>query len=529
VPAGFWAPLGSSAPESCEGLSGFYCPGAFADTINEPGGSKPIITPVGQAAETLQVDALEKQVELDISIDDFAANREELIERLAAQYNVDPSLLTLETRAGSVLLTMTIRAADEGGGSDIVTLQQTVAAFNDTGLAAIISEVVGTAVRVDSLPPQRSNVTIEAPFSCPKGWWCTAGNMVPCNNGTYNPQRNQQDARACTPCPPNSNTLHEASTHEDDCLCETGYYDTVVGSGMKCAMCPVGTACSGRGITIDRLPIQPGYFRLGNESIDVRKCPDAAMNCSNAPVCDATTSGCLGGEDSAALCRPGLEGIFCRSCAARDDRVSVYYSSATEDEAATCKECTDTLATVVISIAVVLLAPLVVLGLLQLHKCMGHHKMCHLDPQRWAQLEERWLTYNPLNKIKIMIGIYMIATRIDSVYEVSMPYQVQRIIDMFAITVTFGFTGIGTPLECFGLHGYRAELLVTTIGPFVLALLIVAIAACWLHCKSPCSQPRVDAQAENGKPSERKDGNQRHALMQAALPWVLRFLFLACA
>ena len=51
------------------------------------------------------------------------------------------------------------------------------------------------------------------------------------------------------------------------------------GAGVECALCPVGTNCSGAA-TLDRLPIQPGYWRLDATTTDVRKCPDAAANCS---------------------------------------------------------------------------------------------------------------------------------------------------------------------------------------------------------------------------------------------------------
>ena len=43
---GFWAPLGSELPEPCP-TTGFYCPGAAADTLY--GGSKPVLVPVGES------------------------------------------------------------------------------------------------------------------------------------------------------------------------------------------------------------------------------------------------------------------------------------------------------------------------------------------------------------------------------------------------------------------------------------------------------------------------------------------------
>ena len=105
VPVGFWAPLGSSTGIACP-TTGFYCPGALQDAVNEVPGSQPIIMPTGQSTQTQEVATVTKAMTLDITIDDFVAQREALIDQLAAQYGVDPSLVTLEARAGSVLMTV---------------------------------------------------------------------------------------------------------------------------------------------------------------------------------------------------------------------------------------------------------------------------------------------------------------------------------------------------------------------------------------------------------------------------------------
>lgn len=94
----------------------------------------------------------------------------------------------------------------------------------------------------------------------------------------------------------------------------------------------------------------------------MRRCPDAAVNCSDAPDCPESTSGCLGTAElfldalpsrkrrlkgateladttsSVNGCRTNLTGAFCRLCA-RGDGVRVYYSAATRDAPAQCKPC----------------------------------------------------------------------------------------------------------------------------------------------------------------------------------------------
>ena len=46
-----------------------------------------------------------------------------------------------------------------------------------------------------------------------------------------------------------------------------------------CQVCPTGTACEGAA-TLDELPLQRGYYRIDDNSTDVRKCPDADANCA---------------------------------------------------------------------------------------------------------------------------------------------------------------------------------------------------------------------------------------------------------
>ena len=210
VERGFWAPLGSNIPEPCP-ASGFYCPGALRD--EEYGGAKPVIMPVGQSTETQEVATVQQTMTLDLSLDDFAAQRAALIVRLAEQYGVDPSLITLEASAarrraralqsGGLELTITIATSDGAGNQiDLATIESTAAAVDATSLAAAINEVTVAAglppVTITTLQvPERATAAIEVPFACPAGKWCTAGLVVSCPLGTYNPLEDQDFATAC--------------------------------------------------------------------------------------------------------------------------------------------------------------------------------------------------------------------------------------------------------------------------------------------------------------------------------------------
>jgi hypothetical protein len=170
VPIGFWAPLGSDLPEPCP-ASGFYCPGALRDILH--GGARPIIMPVGHSTETHLVDSLVQHLLIDISIDDFATQREALTRQFATQYDVDPSLITLQTSAGSLLIVLTVATTNGTSAPlSLATLEQRINAVDDAALATSIGQVMGTNITVTSAPLQRSVVAlIRLPYHCPRGMW----------------------------------------------------------------------------------------------------------------------------------------------------------------------------------------------------------------------------------------------------------------------------------------------------------------------------------------------------------------------
>ena len=56
------------------------CPGALRDDIH--GGAKPVLMPVGQSTETQEVATVQQTMTLDLSLNDFAAQRTALIASL---------------------------------------------------------------------------------------------------------------------------------------------------------------------------------------------------------------------------------------------------------------------------------------------------------------------------------------------------------------------------------------------------------------------------------------------------------------
>ena len=113
----------------------------------------------------------------------------------------------------------------------------------------------------------------------------------------------------------------------EQCSCAATYYSApdehiegrdsckgTDGKAVPCCTCPIGSICEGGGISLGDLPIYPGFYRRSPDSVDVRRCPDAAANCSGLSQCLYSSSGCRGGDNHSTICQEGLAGIYCLLC-----------------------------------------------------------------------------------------------------------------------------------------------------------------------------------------------------------------------
>ena len=214
------------------------------------------------------------------------------------------------------------------------------------------------------------------------------------------------------------------------CVCRDDYYDSRDdGSPVDCEPCPSGTRCDMPGNTLRTLPVLPGYYRhyrAHGASIDIIRCPDASFGCSNEPVCLNTTSGCVGslvsdpssaagpryrrltesqGEqgNSSALCRTGLAGVLCRLCVQREG-MRVYYAPATDSAVAQCKPCKGLLP-IAIGAGVAIVSAVVVLAVVMRR---GYRR---LSDRRKQYLRHGVETIKPFNKLKIVLGFYLMCAR----------------------------------------------------------------------------------------------------------------------
>ena len=428
----------------------------------------------------------------------------------------------------------------------------------------------------------RQNALLIRSFGCVRPCTqCTTGTAIPCTKDTYNSisGRESTDQTACTPCPEHATTGVESATglavtnatSFSQCRCRPGYfkYEDAAhhGPNFQCRRCPnVGCDCDSQppGVMIDTLPILPGHWRPSagaarnharhlsanlsgfmRASIDVRRCPDASTNCSGLPACRQTTSGCRGGHDSEhdQLCHPGLSGVFCRTCVQPANGMRFHYSRASETEVASCKQCGYEGPLAVSLILAALVAAVSVAGgrcarartairsgAMSVQKsfvgkaiqsCLERARARRQSSERfvWSALVHHFKWRVAMRWLKILLGVLVIAVRIDVVYEVELPPLLRRLMSSISISIHLGIGDVGWPLECYGLVGYHAQLVFFIATPIVLTLLIVVLSMDRIRLRRLL--------AKDGPWDGRKYRKWRHELTEAALPWILRMLFFA--
>jgi hypothetical protein len=182
----------------------------------------------------------------------------------------------------------------------------------------------------------------------------------------------------------------------------------------------------------------------------------------------------------ASICRSGLTGTFCRSCI----EPFQYYVSAATGIFAHCEPCKDAVSNGIESglgiAAVVLLSLVLLVGALVgcLRRQEKHRKRL---AWAWKQAESH---YTLPNKAKILIGFYMIAIKIEDVYQVFLPPEVRAILQQLRVVISLGLDGI--PLACVGVDGYQRRLLFWMLCPLILislAVVVVLMNVCYhAHC-----------------------------------------------
>ena len=433
---------------------------------------------------------------LEAELSDF--DEDDTKARLARLYNVSVDAISLSVEAGSLKLRVAIVPADRSEGG----VAALTGAIQSKETMAEMSTVLGSNATVTTAVNTEEAVE-EYEATCPLGHWCSVGLEIPCGENTYNDELNQNNQGACKPCPTDS-VSPEASVSIEACACKPGYYDEASGTQkIQCVPCVTGSWCSDdtKGITLASLPLLRGYYRTGNTSNDLRRCPDFG-----------DSSGCVGGVGfGEGPCKEFLEGPYCKLCNVTDG--SRFYSSE-KSACLPCKADAVVLPAVVCSSAIAVTA-LAVLCRCLLSRCCPKPKAKKTDERKAAlrrclhSLASRLrglLTQLSLKaKAKQLLGFFQVATRVADVYETPMPESVSRVL-AFAEMLNINIVGLGLPLQCLGIGTYQQQLATTMIAPLVLAGAIVLGFA----LRSCCGSGPKD----------------KFAGLLAGLPWLLTLSFL---
>ena len=263
------------------------------------------------------------------------------------------------------------------------------------------------------------------------------------------------------------------------------------------------------------MPIRSGYFRLSNASDDVRRCPDAAENCEGKSECDLSSSGCSGGNSSS-LCRGQLQGVYCRLCSQSNQ----YYVAAAGATTAHCAECGNTIG-VTLGLAVSFVAGILLVLFIF---ARAKRKASYTTRKLVASFTKQ---FAPMSKLKILINFFMIASKVDSVYDVSLPADVRAVLRFSLQLFSLGIQGFTTTsLQCVGLSGYVSRLVFFMVFPPIAVLVI--LAAFWLGSNRSSVRAGFFHQTNKADPrvsSSTVPARSRTALIQRALPTILKVVF----
>ena len=268
------------------------------------------------------------------------------------------------------------------------------------------------------------------------------------------------------------------------CVCAPGYYDNIAGVGVaedrQCVLCKTGSSiCPAdvSGVTLETLPLMPGYYRISNTSDDLRRCPDFGDG-----------SGCVGGVGSGeGPCKENLKGPYCTLCNVTDS--SFYYS---KSECLICEGSDATQTWVVLASAVggglLLLIMMLPVCATRLRSMVAVVRRCGLGA-----------------KGKQLISSWQMATSIQSAFRVVLPDESVRAVLTVLELASLNLFDFGLPLECLGLGRFLDRLRFVMVSPLLLIAAALPVAAVRLRCAG--AECRV------------------RALLLGALPIVLRLLF----
>lgn len=512
VPAGSYAPQGSPAPIDCPS-GGYICPGA---RLSPGGGAAPIPLSRSGVPRTINttVEISELVMPLSMMLDTAVTVQNVstvLRDVLAAHIGVPEDMVIIDTAPSPALrrlseqtgtAELSVRFREVPGLITANALETSLGSVNDATLDALLRDVPEMA-NASASRGGRDLVTLQVNFTnstqvedpCPPGFWCTAGEKIACTRGTYNPEAAQSLGNACINCPEHATSAMN-STSILECYCDVGYVNVQRDPRLAavCHRCSGGTLCAEEGIYIETLPLKVGFYRISPHSLDVRRCPDASLNCTltdgSYGECAHGTSACRGGVQQSARvmlpnssstcseimgtfneqCADGLVGPFCQLCDPTNTSFGKrrFYEGSSESRQAQCYDCLDLLSSTGVRNAFLLLVASAALVTALVFIAKRYFPL-YLD--EWTRY---FRALGLLEKLKHCYGFYVIVTKIESVYKVELPVEVKVLLDRLAVIFSFGIDVRLIPKDCFGILSHINRLHFWMVLP-VAAIFILVI------------------------------------------------------
>jgi hypothetical protein len=465
----------------------------------------------GKSIVEVEVEVVAFDLELSVNMKEFdAAAEDKFITELSNELGIDKTLISVKAtptssrrrglqsgeiatpsaNGGGVSLAVTIEVPEDQDAAD--TLETSSSGTSPADALAnklnstfdtfteMIGITMGFVVKATS-GFKIETETREETKKCPLGFWCSAGLEVPCPENFYQPFFDKLFAGACLACPDNAESP-ENSTKRSQCECrasltttigdtaitDQGFYDAAPEEDtVECLECPVGSDCTAKGSHLVGLHVKIGYYRVSNESIDLRQCPDFGGEESDA----TSDSPCVGGVYPD-ICREWTAGPYCQLC-----NVTLLEDPALKRsrfmQDGFCEPCEDNIQGNLLAMA------LIGLGIAAFIALYSYYR-----PDRkvqWLRTVIFWarIGYGRLSlraKIKNALTFYQITTRIGTVYGVTMPEEVQWFLDQISFRINFSIDGFGIPLQCVGLQSFFNKLMFMMVWPFIVCLVVVIVS-----------------------------------------------------
>ncbi|GMH61642.1 hypothetical protein TrST_g9108 [Triparma strigata] len=136
-----------------------------------------------------------------------------------------------------------------------------------------------------------------ATCTCKAGETLMGTSCEPCEKAKWKAAEGVSSCILCENTLKGSITEFAGSQDVTDCECPSRTFDNLKG---ECVVIEDGMDAEEAGMTLTGLIIEPGFWRTGPRSVDVRECP--------------VTDACIGGNETEAYCRNGHNGPYCNLC-----------------------------------------------------------------------------------------------------------------------------------------------------------------------------------------------------------------------